>query len=159
VETLGHLQPGYSSVLRGDTHVDPSLEFYATEDEALSKLSDKLRELLKMGLSASDIVILSAISEQSSAARLSAIGNWKGVLVPYSSRTATGRIRYTTIHAFKGLEAPAVVVTDIEKLDSVRSGDLFYIALSRALHRLDVLAHARTQEPIRQILNESISHE
>lgn len=159
VETLGHLRPGYASVLRGDTHVDPSLEFYVSEDDALSKLSDKLRELLKMGYAASDIVILSAVGEDSSAARLSLGGSWKGVLVPYASKTAAGRIRYTTIHAFKGLEAPAVVVTDIANLDSVRSGDLFYIALSRALHRLDVLAHARTQGAIRQILEQSPSND
>jgi len=155
VETLGHLRPGYASVLRGDTHIDPSLAFYVSEDDALSKLSDKLRELLKIGYAASDIVILSAVSDDSSAARLGAGGSWKGVLVPYASKTAAGRIRYTTIHAFKGLEAPAVVVTDIGSLDSVRSGDLFYIALSRALHRLDVLAHARTQGAIRQILEAS----
>ena len=159
VETLGHLQPGYSGVLRGDTHVDPSLEFYVSEDEALSTLSDTLRELLQTGYLASDIVVLSAIGEQSTAARLGAIGSWKGVLVPYSSKTATGRIRYTTIHSFKGLESPAVVVTDIEKLDSVRSGDLFYIALSRALHRLNVLAHARIQETIRRILDKSSNHD
>ena len=159
VETLGQLRPGYASVLRGDTHVDPSLEFYACEDDALSKLSDKLRELLKMGYAASDIVILSAVAENSSAARLGAVGSWKGVLVPYASKTAAGRIRYTTIHAFKGLEAPAVVVTDIANLDSIRSGDLFYIALSRALHRLDVMAHARTQGAIRQILEQSQSND
>lgn len=158
VETLGHLRPGYASVLRGDTHVDPSLEFYVSEDHALLKLSDKLRELLSTGYAASDIVILSAVGEDSSAARLSSAGRWKGVLVPYTSKTAAGRIRYTTIHAFKGLEAPAVVVTDIANLDSVRSGDLFYIALSRALHRLDVLAHAHTQGAIRQILERSPSN-
>ena len=159
VETLGHLRPGYSSVLRGDTHVDPSLEFYVSADDALSQLSDKLRELLKMGFAASDIVILSAAGDNSSAARLGARGSWKGVVAPYASKTAVGRIRYTTIHAFKGLEAPAVVVTDIANLDSVRSGDLFYIALSRALHRLDVLAHARTQGAIRQILEQSPSND
>lgn len=152
VETLGHLQPGYSAVLRGDTHVDPSLEFYATEDEALSGLSKKLRELLETGYPAADIVVLSALGDQSTAARLGASGSWKGVLVPYSPKAPAGRIRFTTIHAFKGLEAPAVIVTDIDRLDSVRSGDLFYIALSRALHRLDVLAHTQTKDSIRQIL-------
>lgn len=159
VETLGHLRPGYASVLRGDTHVDPSLYFYASEEDAMSKLSDKLRELLKMGHPASDILILSAKGEQSLAARLGALGSWKGVLVPYSSKIATGRIRYTTIHAFKGLEAQAVIVTDIENLDSVRSGDLFYIALSRALHRLDVLAHTRIKGAIRNILEKSLNND
>lgn len=154
VETLGNLRPGYTSVLRGDTNCDPSLEFYISEDDALSKLSNKLRELLKIGYRASDIIILSAFSGESSAARLSEAGGWKGVLVPYVPKAAIGRIRYTTIHAFKGLEAQAVIVTDIENLDTVRSGDLFYIALSRALHHLDVLCHANTQGAIRKIIEQ-----
>ena len=159
VETLGRLRPSYAGVLRGDTHVDPSLVFYSSEDDALSKLSVMLRELLKVGYSATDIVILSAVGENSLAVRLGESGSWKGVLAPYGSKTVAGHIRYTTIHAFKGLEAPAVIVTDIKNLDSVRSGDLFYIALSRALHRLDVLAHSRTQEAIRHILEKSSVHD
>ena len=52
-----------------------------------------------------------------------------------------GRTRYASIHRFKGLEARAVVLTDIEHLGTGRERDLFYIGATRATQRLVVLAH------------------
>ena len=51
------------------------------------------------------------------------------------------KIRYASIHRFKGLEARAVVLTDIERLDTARERDLFYVGATRATQRLIVLAN------------------
>ena len=53
----------------------------------------------------------------------------------------TSKIRYASIHRFKGLEARAVVLTDIERLGSPLERDLFYVGATRATQRLIVLAH------------------
>ena len=62
------------------------------------------------------------------------------------SESTGGHISYASIHAFKGLEASAVVITDMEHLSSDAAVDLFYIAVTRALHRLTILVNesART---------------
>jgi superfamily I DNA/RNA helicase len=47
-----------------------------------------------------------------------------------------GHTPYGTIHAFKGLEAPAVVVTDLEGVAGPSAEALFYIAVTRPTERL-----------------------
>jgi len=53
----------------------------------------------------------------------------------------SGKTKYCSIYRFKGLEAPAVVITDIEALDTPAQRSLLYVGCSRALHRLVILAH------------------
>ena len=48
------------------------------------------------------------------------------------------RIRWGTIHEFKGLEAPAVILTDVD-LSKGYHRDLLYVGASRATDRLVVL--------------------
>jgi len=48
------------------------------------------------------------------------------------------RIRWGTVHEFKGLEAPAVILTDID-LSKKHHRDLLYVGASRATDRLVVL--------------------
>ena len=56
-----------------------------------------------------------------------------------------GQVRYSTIHAFKGLEAPAVVVTDLDETTTTDNFDsLLYVGLTRATDRLIALIEART---------------
>ena len=53
----------------------------------------------------------------------------------------SGRTCYASVHRFKGLEARAVVLTDVERLETDRERDLFYVGATRARQRLVVLAH------------------
>jgi DNA helicase IV len=48
------------------------------------------------------------------------------------------KIRCGTVQAFKGLDAPAVIVTDVDDVASVYGRQLLYIACSRATERLVV---------------------
>jgi superfamily I DNA/RNA helicase len=47
-----------------------------------------------------------------------------------------GHAVYGTVHAFKGLEAPAVVVTDLDEVSGPAAEALFYIAVTRPTERL-----------------------
>ena len=63
---------------------------------------------------------------------------------------ARNRVGFCTIHAFKGLEAPAVVVTDITSLvDEQRS--LLYVAMSRARIRLVLLMRESCRDAYKQL--------
>jgi len=61
----------------------------------------------------------------------------------------SGMTKYASIYRFKGLEARAVVLTDIDRLETAHDRDLFYIGATRATQRLVVLAH----EGLRPLLN------
>ncbi|MBN2205211.1 MAG: ATP-binding domain-containing protein, partial [Thermoleophilia bacterium] len=53
----------------------------------------------------------------------------------------SGKTKYASIYRFKGLECRAVVLTDIDRLETAHERDLFYIGATRATQRLIVLAH------------------
>jgi hypothetical protein len=53
----------------------------------------------------------------------------------------SGKTKYASIYRFKGLESRAVVLTDIDRLETAHERDLFYIGATRATQRLIVLAH------------------
>ena len=59
---------------------------------------------------------------------------------------------YSTIHSFKGLEAPVVIITDINDLLSEQQKSLLYIAMTRATERLYILADSSQKQIINRIL-------
>ena len=48
----------------------------------------------------------------------------------------SGSVNFSSIYAFKGLESPAIIITDVTDLESDKSRDLLYVAMSRAQLRL-----------------------
>lgn len=156
VQRAARLRPGYARHLRPDDHTlgDPVLLFYRDEAEQLDKLAATIERLLGTShVLAEDIVVLSARAGTASAAgRLAARPAWHRRLSP----TPTGRaVHYTTIHSFKGLEASAVIVTDITSVTGPDGGALFYVAASRASNRLIMLA----DETIKKSLTTALLHE
>ena len=55
--------------------------------------------------------------------------------VPLRDRT----VMFSTIQSFKGMEAMAVILCDVEDVTSVESKSLMYVAMSRATSRLHVI--------------------
>ena len=63
---------------------------------------------------------------------------------PYREDAEEGAsVRYSSVHAFKGLEAPAVVLTDIEGIGDEQAKALLYVGMSRARVELHVLMNER----------------
>ena len=65
------------------------------------------------------------------------------------STCARARSRYSSIYRYKGLEAPAVVITDVVALDTPAECSLLYVGCTRALHRLVILADRRVEGQLR----------
>ncbi len=155
VHLLGGLVPPYRRVLRPDDGVDPEIRFYRDRLEARTMLEECLQQLSTAGVSEDNVVILSHKSDDSSLAATLRSGPWGPVVRPYG-RADSRCIRYASVHAFKGLEAPVIVLTDVESIASQLAVSLFYISVTRALQRLIVLASSTVKAELTQrLLGES----
>ena len=96
-------------------------------------------------------MILSPKVESHCAAPTIAEKPWADRIAPYEN-AIPGQIRFTTIKRFKGLDSPAIVVTDIELLADELSSSLFYVATTRALERLCIVVHEKAKPDIIQAL-------
>ncbi len=148
---LGKLAPDYSRVLRPDDGVEPVITYYATPSQQRKQLVSILERLHRDSFSGEDIVILSPKAESRCAAASIADAPGTDRLAPYDE-AAPGQIRFTTIQSFKGLDSPAIVVTDIEYLGSELFSSLFYVATTRALERLCIVMHETAKPDIIQSL-------
>jgi ATP:corrinoid adenosyltransferase len=143
------LSPGYKKTIQDVEGAEVEPLFWKDEAAQQSMLSETLHELRSV-FGTQEIVVLSTRKDvDSCAARLAEEG--AAALSPLRNASgATGTVRYATIHAFKGLEAPAVVVTDITSLvDEQRS--LLYVAMSRARIRLVLLMRKSCRDAYKQL--------
>lgn len=149
VVALGRLNPPYGRVLRPDDRVDPELLYYRSDTELLDSVGKFLERSLAHGFSRSDIVILSPSASHTLATALLERPEWKAKIAPYGSRTDA--IGYATVQSFKGLEAPVVILAGFDGIESAQHQSLFYIGLSRALHRLGVYLHEEMKSFVRSV--------
>jgi len=123
---LGKLTPNYSRVLRPDDQVEPVITYYATPSQQRKALVTVLERLHNESFNSDDIVVLSPKARPRCISASLTEQPWSERLAPLGE-TLQGRIPYTTIQSFKGLESPAIVVTDIEH-DAPIGTDLYHRA-------------------------------
>jgi hypothetical protein len=134
-EMLGSLKPGYKRVRRPDNKIDPSLNFYTNDEDQIRQVVKTLEQAYDEGFVGQDIVLLSPRSDLALATRLPS--PWKERLTP-ARQPMRGRIRFCTIHAFKGLDASLVVLTDLDPIALRTTEPIFYVGITRALHQLSI---------------------
>jgi len=125
--------------------------YYNSPESERKLIAETLLRLLSNGVRASDIVVLSRLRLENSA-----VGQLDGgkefrildVLDRVSKDSATPVIRFATVHAFKGMESPVVVLCDIERVGESEPQSLLYVAMSRARSQLIVLAHENASRTI-----------
>lgn len=144
---LGKLAPNYSRILRPDDRIEPLITYYATPSQQRKELSSVLERLHKESFNSDDIVVLSPKAGSRCVAASLTEKPWSERLAPLGEADQ-GRIPFTTIQSFKGLESPAIVVTDIERLESELFSSLFYVATTRALERLCIIVHETAKPDI-----------
>ena len=153
---LGGLTPPYRRILRPDDGLEPRILYYSNDLEQKSLLVNSIELIRNEGFANQDIVILSPRADAAcTASRVHGHPLSRRFLPIEESRK--GFIGYCSVHAFKGMESPAVIVTDIERLDASSSSALFYVAVTRALQRLIILVHEPAKADIlRTLLNTGI---
>jgi superfamily I DNA/RNA helicase len=148
---LGGIDPDYRSVLRPDDHVRPELKFYDSDEQQAKLLSDTLDKIrYREKYKNNEIVVLSPFAKHCCAGKLGS--PWDQRLIPYSWMTDNSHISFCTIHAFKGLEAPVVIVTDMDEIRKKESINLLYISITRALSRLVIFINKAAQADLKNIL-------
>ena len=147
VELVAQLEPGYSRVLRQNSDMEPRLRSFSTDREQINLLTDELEGLYSEGYQGDDIVVLSVFRDTDAIATSVASAPWQQRLVPLTQRPA-GHIGYGSIHAYKGLEAPVIILTDVTHVKTKDAAAVLYVGLTRALHRLIVLLNEPAKEDV-----------
>lgn len=150
VHLLGDLNPHYNKILRPDNRIEPQILYYRDQEQQKEQLVMALNELQSEGYAHSDIVILSTRAH-SSAIAATIEGDWKNRLRSFGNST-NKHVQFGTIHSFKGLESPAVIITDVDKTTGSQMSSLFYVAMTRALHRLVILTSNSVRGELLKIL-------
>lgn len=150
------LVPGYKRVLHDIEGSDVDPLFYASSDDQERQLAAAIRNLLET-FKAGEIIVLSMKSDESSCAATVSSATIGERLVPIRRVQDSQAIPFTTIHAFKGLEAPAVIITDIENLNVEKTRALLYVGMSRARIRLYMLMNERCRGSYDRILDAGLA--
>jgi hypothetical protein len=138
--------------------------YWRTADQQLEHLSSLVQSLLRDGLNPEDLVILSPRTfADSIASRLSSPGRG-GLEVAELRETRTDARRkdilgFATIQAFKGMEGPAVILCDVERVETEEPQALLYVGMSRARSYLGMLVHDGVRASIAQALLKKLEKE
>jgi len=137
VNLLSKLQPGYQAdqFRRIDDGVDSLIWPYSSAADQSALLLKAVRLLQEDGFDLNEIVVLSPLRTGSIADTTT--DPWlRRVLHSADGAPARkGQLLQSTIQAFKGLEAPAVIVTDITRFVP-NYESMLYVGLTRATDRL-----------------------
>ena len=107
--------------------------------------------LAEQGFSNQDIVILSPYGPDTSAVGSMSSGPWKSRVKPFKV-DPSGYLSYATIHAFKGMEAQIVLVTDLDRINGDEDLALLYVALSRAVHKVVLFISESLKEKLSNLI-------
>jgi hypothetical protein len=144
VNLLSKLEPGYQRFRRQDDGIDPRfVSIRAGEDQSVA-LVGAVRQLKSEGYELNEIVVLSPARSMSTAETTTDPWLRQVLRAADGARPCPGQLQHCTIHAFKGLEAPAVVVTDLDGHMVPSLESLLYVGLTRATDRLFALIESET---------------
>ncbi|MFN2135595.1 MAG: ATP-binding domain-containing protein, partial [Candidatus Promineifilaceae bacterium] len=124
---------------------DVPLLVYRDDRAMIEHLRKTLHNLINVNeVDTRDIVILTPVSAGKSA--LSRAGRLGSFLLTRNWDTDYNEIFYETIHSFKGLESPVIILTEIAADISSKADELLYVGCSRARNHLVVICHEDAQE-------------
>lgn len=157
IEMVCSLHPGYHK--RSDKTIEGDLvdvKFYETLSEQKKLLNETIKELKKK-FTNDQIVILSTKNEASCVASKIFQKQNHSSFRPFTVKKRSNKeICYTSIHSYKGLESPAVVLTDIDSLSDAKIENLFYVGVSRAKLNLTVLIDEKCRKNYQDVLNSGL---
>jgi hypothetical protein len=119
---------------------------HSNDGELVDNLDRVMSNLRTQGYKAGEIVVLAPSRfENGSLAHVTTLAGWH--LRDFDT-AGPGEIGRSTIHTFKGLESPVVILANIDTRDADEADNLLYVGMSRARTRLFVLCSKATQQLI-----------
>jgi len=144
VQRLSHMTPGYRRFRRDDDGADPDFIPVSRGHDQSAELAVAVHALRDEGFGLDEIVVLSPLRVGSTAETTA--DPWLRQILHQADGQSprAGQLRYSTIHAFKGLDAPAVIITDLDEAASPNFESLLYVGMTRATDRLTALIETKS---------------
>jgi superfamily I DNA/RNA helicase len=151
VNAFSRLDPGYRRFRRMDDGADPEVVSYVAGADQSALLASAVRALRSEGYGLDEIMVLSPLREESTAE--TSTDPWLRQILRRADGRPSSRARldYGTIQSFKGLEAPAVVVTDLDDHRVPNFESVMYVGLTRATDRLIALVESVTLRSLLEV--------
>jgi Nuclease-related domain/UvrD-like helicase C-terminal domain/AAA domain len=126
---------------------DPVEVFYNSDKAAvITRIEQIINALRAAGFTPSQVIILgSRRRENSCLADVRSAGGWR---IKDLSTAMANELAYSTIHSFKGLERPVVIVIEVDSANRDEADSLLYVAMSRARFRLFVICPEQSRHAI-----------
>jgi hypothetical protein len=137
-----------------------SFGFYSRAEDQADKVKAEIGNLLKAGLKYNDIVVLSTRRLSSSGALgADSSGSFDLVDVTESQsiKLLPKQVAFSTVHAFKGMEAVVVILCDIEAVATEEARSIVYVGMSRAKSHLAVFANNKLRDTVIDLRNKKLS--
>jgi hypothetical protein len=159
------LLSGFDSLpyrLDGHDSLPVDYRWWRSADSEVEELRGVLGSLTADGVAVDDIVILSPQRYESSvASRLAS--DPEHPVVPSGRRASSASggapVAFCTIHAFKGMESPVVVMCDIARMSGEEAQTMLYVGMSRARSHLIVLLNERLRRELRVAVERRLTRE
>lgn len=151
-ELWGQMKPGYDAVRRADDKQDPEVFTYNGPQDQVNYLRRVLKNLVNKGFGVEDILILSSKAHNSSAELY--LEQFPGEVERFGDGPPKGHnavARYCSTRRFKGLDAPVVILTDIDDVLSEEATSNTYVGITRALERLYVFMSKQSVSQLIQL--------
>jgi hypothetical protein len=134
--------------------------YWKNSSQQLEKLTAVVRDLLTEGMKPADLVLLSTKRFcDSVASKLSleterygtiTVEEVRSGIAPSANKT---KLAFATVHSFKGMETPAAIFCDIDRVEDDEPQALLYIGMSRARSLLVLLV----RESVRQAIGNCVA--
>ena len=121
-----------------------TVKSYRKMTDQAEALETILRTLKREGIASDQIVILSTQRFQNSAASLVT-----ETVISTGADRPKESVFFSTVHSFKGMESPVVILTDIVSLEDDAHMNILYVGMTRAKSALYILAQEKTAKLLR----------
>lgn len=146
----------YNRIERSDAGPDFDIRTYRNAAQQQKLIQDWIHINLSNGYKLQDMVVLSFSRNAKSVAGMLAGTPGFENLRPFREATKDSHLRYGSVHGFKGLEARAVIVTDVNGLDDEYRRNLLYVAVSRARDRLVLLVDKDEERQLQSLKSRNV---
>lgn len=133
--------------------------FWKNEKDLADLLETQINKLLDEDVLPKDIAILSPRKFGKSPASALKSNRFRIRDISNSNDTVPedNEITFSTIHSFKGMESPVIILTDMDNISSDFSRSLLYIGMSRASSYLSVLFQEGARSDLKTIMSKKMS--
>jgi superfamily I DNA/RNA helicase len=132
--------------------------YWKTKEEELQQLESSLLKLLNEGIIPEDIVVLGpARYENSSASMLGNVNRIQVSDLGDISGEPGSCIIFSTIHSFKGMESPVIILCGISSIDGDEERALLYVGMSRARSHLIIVASEKLKKALPELTRKRLS--